>query len=136
MSEIKVDTLTGKTTANDITVTVGATATQSLEQGLAKAWFNANCNATTYVNRDSFNISSILEATGGDFRESYTSNMDNTNYSVTTSYDLHNIYGGSNGGLQAEEFLTASADYRAWYGTAGNSRDTDICCGQIMGDLA
>ena len=30
MSEIKVDTLTGKTTANDITVTVGATATQSL----------------------------------------------------------------------------------------------------------
>ena len=38
MSEIKVDTLTGKTTANDITVTVGASATQSLEQGLAKAW--------------------------------------------------------------------------------------------------
>ena len=38
MSEIKVDTLTGKTTANDITVTVGATATMSLEQGLTKAW--------------------------------------------------------------------------------------------------
>ena len=33
MSEIKVDTLTGKTTAKTVTVTVGATATQSLEQG-------------------------------------------------------------------------------------------------------
>jgi len=129
--------MAGKLIADQIEhSTAGSLDTSYVVNGSAKAWFNANCNATTYVNRDSFNISSILEASGGDFRESYTSNMDNTNYSVTTSYDLHNIFGGSNGGLQAEEFLTASADYRAWYGTGGASRDTDICCGQIMGDLA
>ena len=38
MSEIKTDKLTGVGTANDITVTVGASATQSLEQGLVKTW--------------------------------------------------------------------------------------------------
>ena len=40
MSEIKVDTLTGKTSAGDITVTSeGGAATQSLQQGLAKVGF-------------------------------------------------------------------------------------------------
>ena len=104
--------------------------------GVAKAWFNANCNVATYVNRDSFNISSITESSNGDFRETYTNSMNNTDYSVATSYDLHNISGAYNSSLQAEEFLTASADYRAWYGAGGASRDVDIACGQIMGDLA
>ena len=38
MSEILVNKLTGVGTAKTVTVTVGATATQSLEQGLAKVW--------------------------------------------------------------------------------------------------
>ena len=39
MSTILVDNLTGKTSAGDITVTSeGGAATQSLQQGLAKAW--------------------------------------------------------------------------------------------------
>ena len=43
MSEIKVDTLTGKTTAGDITVTSeGGAATMQLQQGLAKAWVGFN----------------------------------------------------------------------------------------------
>ena len=49
MSEIKVDTLTGKTTANDITVTIGASATMSLEQGLAKVWANNELSGTASV---------------------------------------------------------------------------------------
>ena len=40
MSEIKVDTLTGKTSAGDITVTSeGGAATMQLQQGLAKVGF-------------------------------------------------------------------------------------------------
>ena len=42
MSEIKTDKLTGVGTANDITVTVGATATAKLEQGLTKVWGSYN----------------------------------------------------------------------------------------------
>jgi len=136
-SILKVDELRGIVSAGDITVTSeGGSATMQLQQGVAKAWFNANCNVATYVNRDSFNISSITESSNGDFRETYTNSMNNTDYSVATSYDLHNISGAYNSSLQAEEFLTASADYRAWYGTGGASRDVDIACGQIMGDLA
>ena len=40
MSTITVDALKGKTTAKTVTVTVGASATQSLEQGLAKVYSN------------------------------------------------------------------------------------------------
>ena len=73
--------MAGKIIADQIEhSTAGSLDTQYVVNGSAKAWFNANCNATTYVNRDSFNISSILEASSGDFRESYTSNMDITKH--------------------------------------------------------
>ena len=37
-SILKVDELQGIATAKTVTVTVGASVTQSLEQGLAKSW--------------------------------------------------------------------------------------------------
>ena len=47
MSEIKVDTLTGKTSAGDITVTSeGGAATMQLQQGLAKVWQNLDGSGT------------------------------------------------------------------------------------------
>ena len=84
MSEIKVDTLTGKTTANDITVTVGASATQSLEQGLAKAW---NCfdEGTGSTLRDSFNVASITDNGMSNFDTNFTNNMSNDDYAFTSS---------------------------------------------------
>jgi len=79
MSEIKVDTLTGKTTANDITVTVGATATMSLEQGLAKWWVNADGTAAAV--QGSFNNSSFVDDGSGS-SYSYINNMNDAVYSV------------------------------------------------------
>src|SRR5210317_2049694 len=84
MSEIKVDTLTGKTTANDITVTVGATATQSLEQGSLKCWVHAN-NAATI--EDSLNTSSSVDDGTGQ----YTYNLTNAFTSVSYSNVCGNI---------------------------------------------
>ena len=78
MSEIKVDTLTGKTTANDITVTVGASATQSLEQGLAKVWGNLNGSGTIAL-RDSFNVASVTDNGTGQYDFNYTNNMNDAN---------------------------------------------------------
>jgi hypothetical protein len=89
MSEIKVDTLTGKTTAKTVTVTVGATATQSLEQGLAKAW--ADVSSVTSVG-DSLNVSSLTDDGGGapnDYTIAYTSNMGSANFSVTATVDAN-----------------------------------------------
>ena len=80
MSEIKVDTLTGKTAANDITVTVGASATMSLEQGLAKAFISYNASGD-HSEDDSFNISSLTDGTNlGETDIAFTNTMGNSDY--------------------------------------------------------
>jgi len=82
MSEIKVDNLTGKTSAGDITVTSeGGAATQSLQQGLAKAWVQGTSAA---VLSDSHNIASGTDNGTGDYTYAFTSNMQNANYGITT----------------------------------------------------
>ena len=73
MSEIKVDTLTGKTTANDITVTVGASATQSLEQGLAKQWIQY-AGATNEI-KGSINTASVTDNGPGNFTVNFSNNF-------------------------------------------------------------
>ena len=76
MSEIKVDTLTGKTTANDITVTVGATATQSLRDGLVKHFSNFDGRGNTFYG--SFNASSITDNATGDYTITVTTAFSGT----------------------------------------------------------
>lgn len=83
MSEILVDTLTGKTSAGDITVTSeGGAATQSLQQGLAKAWINFN-GQNTPTARDSFNISSLTDNATGVYAPNFSSILSNANYGTT-----------------------------------------------------
>jgi len=89
MSEIKVDTLTGKTTANDITVTVGATATMSLEQGLAKCWMHLTGTGTIAVN-DSLNVTSCTDGGTGRYKPQYTNSFNSVNY---TPQGIDDAYG-------------------------------------------
>ena len=80
MSEIKVDSLTGKTSAGDITVTSeGGAATQSLQQGLAKAWVNFNGTGTVAI-RDSLNLSSLTDAGGGNYGITVSDAFGNSDY--------------------------------------------------------
>jgi hypothetical protein len=69
MSEIKVDALTGKTSAGNITVTVGATATQSLHDGVLKAWVGAD---TAAVQQQSLNFSSSSDNGTGSYTHTLT----------------------------------------------------------------
>ena len=79
MSEIKVDTLTGKTSAGDITVTSeGGAATMQLQQGLAKAWVNFSMAGTTA--RDSLNLSSLTDTTTGKFNIAMSSAFTDADY--------------------------------------------------------
>jgi hypothetical protein len=84
MSELKVDTLTGKTTAGDITVTSeGGAATMQLQQGLCKCWFVSETLANSAnTDEDSFNLSSTTDAALGDLRPTYTNIFSNANYSA------------------------------------------------------
>ena len=76
MSEIKVNTLTGKTTAGDITVTVGATATQSLADGLVKHFCNFDGRGNGFYG--SFNASSVTDNATGDYTITVVSAFSNT----------------------------------------------------------
>ena len=83
MSEIKVDTLTGKTTAGDITVTSeGGAATMQLQQGLAKAWVNFN-GTGTIATRDSLNIASMTDSGTGTFSMNMSNAMGNDDYTMS-----------------------------------------------------
>tara|TARA_R110000803_G_scaffold78876_1_gene144192 strand:- start:744 stop:1136 length:393 start_codon:yes stop_codon:yes gene_type:complete len=81
-SLLKVDTLTGVTTAGSISVTgEGNSTTTNLQQGLAKAWVQGTAAAGL---SDSNNISSGTDNGTGDYTYAFTSNMGNANYGITT----------------------------------------------------
>ena len=141
-SILKVDTLTGVTTAGSISVTgEGNSTTTNLQQGLAKAWFNMN-EATPAFN-DSFNFSSITDNATGDKTVAFTSAFSNANYSLAGS----NINTGTNytrgpGGFYGYSGYMATSSYR--YLSCGGSdasangflRDDTKLKQIYMGDLA
>ena len=82
MSEIKVDNLTGKTAAGDITVTSeGGAATMQLQQGLAKSWVNFNSSGAAV--RDSTNIASMTDSGVGKFSMNFLNAMCNDDYAMS-----------------------------------------------------
>ena len=139
MSEIKVDTLTGKTTANDITVTVGASATMSLEQGLAKAWLNYN--HTTNTVRDSFGISTMTDVSSGIATANWSNNFNTANYAplVMGDADPASHYSSSatrsttNG---SNAVFTTSAHQYLMHNLGASVLDSFYVTAQYCGDLA
>ena len=98
-SELKVDKITGVSTAGSIDVTgEGNSTTTNLQQGLAKAWCNFEQDSSHTV-RDSLNISSLDDSGYGLTDTNYTNNFANDDYvaaghagrqgaSTTTAYWL------------------------------------------------
>ena len=89
MSEIRVDKISGKTSANAVTVTGENGSTQtSLQQGLCKAWVNFDGAVTTSAEdttgeRDSFNIGSLVDGGTGHTTINFTTGFENTGYAAT-----------------------------------------------------
>ena len=85
-SILKVDELQGITAAGDITVTSeGGAATQSLQQGLAKAWLHFDGSGTPSID-DSLNFSSITDVATARYIPTLTNNMSVSNgYAVSGS---------------------------------------------------
>lgn len=85
-SQLKVDTITGVTTAGSIAVTgEGNSTTTNLQQGLLKSWVDIPANGASL--NDSFNIGSSTDSGTGDRRVAYTNNMATANYAITTGVD-------------------------------------------------
>ena len=83
MSTVKVNTLTGTSTAGSIAVTgEGNSTTTNLQNGLAKAYATINAYQTTTGTTTSFNISSTTDDGAGLWDCSYTNNMSAATYSA------------------------------------------------------
>ena len=137
-SILKVDTLTGNTTAKTVTVTVGASVTQSLEQGLTKAFIN-NDGDTTIA--DSLNISSMTDDADGAQTYLWTNN-----FAVANSYVGYGLSRSADAaGVRAafmnlrpnntEYMTTAQARVDMQYDNT-NRRECNRCTAGFVGDLA
>jgi len=129
MSEIKVDTLTGKTSAGDITVTSeGGAATMQLQQGLAKAW--GHFEGSDAILDDSLNTSSLTDVGTGDFQINFSNDMDSVNYAAATASRDTGIISNRNGGYTTTsyQFVVRNSAF-----TAVDRDDTTYV---VHGDLA
>ena len=122
-SELKVDKFTGVTTAGSIDVTgEGNSTTTNLQQGLAKAWFQASSNKTL---SDSFNISSGTDNGTGDYSYALSNAFVNDdyadNYTVYTTvarWATKNDGRDGTGVLATEVFSTSANQDHAHLGSA------------------
>lgn len=81
-SILKVDELQGIATAKTVTVTVGASVTQSLEQGLAKSWQRTTVTSGTPALIESLNTASVIDNGVGDYTYNFMSNMSSATYAA------------------------------------------------------
>ena len=135
-STLKINTLTGVTTAGSIAVTgEGNSTTTNLQQGLAKSWINFNGESTIAV-RDSFNNSSIGDNGTGNYTVTRTSVMSNTDYTHggmagASTNNLINISQPSNNSTPT----TTASLYSTLHANTSHS-DGHFVGVQIFGDLA
>ncbi len=133
-SILKVDALQGVTAAGDITITSeGGAVTQSLQQGLAKAYVRFELVGTVSI-LGSLNISSVEDLAVGAGRPNHTSNMSAADYALVGGNALGGAHAFSEhaaGGLNitSQHRVTARTD-------TGITVDADMLCSTIFGDLA
>ena len=132
-SQLKVDTLTGVTTAGSIVVTgEGNSTTTNLQQGLAKCWAQIEGNITSY--RDSFNTSSLTDISAGRPRVTYTNNMANDDASLTMSHQ--NTTAAGTGSYLNNVGARNTAYHEHNHYQNGSLIDAEAYNGTLHGDLA
>ena len=134
-SILKVDTLTGVTTAGSISVTgEGNSTTTNLQQGLAKVWVNFN-GSGTIATRDSLNVSGLTDNGTGNYTVAYSNNMGSANYALGNSGgDTGTVFEcwlGSGYGLPTSSNTGLGTGYDTPVAT-----ELSVVTSMIMGDLA
>jgi len=135
-SLLKVDSLTGVTTAGSISVTgEGNSTTTNLQQGLAKSWINFN-GTGTIATRDSFNLSSLSDIGTGEYSVTIASAMSNTNYAVIGAVG-RNANDGSmfSNPVGTTANTTTTQRVKGLYADGGPIDMTQMCS-SLLGDLA
>ena len=130
---LKTDKLTGKTTAGSISVVgEGNSTTTNLQQGLIKAWFQFNSDASL---QDSINTASCTDNGVGSFTQNHTNNMANSDYAFVA------MAGHDNNTLPTatitvmHKAITSGTRVRI-HNASGTVVDESQCNGMSSGDLA
>ena len=132
MSEIRVDKISGKTTANTMTVLAGhatdSTTTTNLEQGLTKCWIHLDASSGTPTAQDSLNVSSLTDTAVGQHTVNINNDFNNANYANTVNSNFDGFFWCPTG-------YTASAFGIYIYTGSGYSDRTEVI-GKSCGELA
>ena len=138
-STLKINTLTGVTTAGSIAVTgEGNSTTTNLQQGLCKVW--VNMDAGTTIN-DSQNVSGLTDVGTGAHTISFSNNMGSANYSPSMngkeSVGGTHSAGGVDRILNPTRVVYTTSDIKVTAINLSNQlRDLHTNTVNIMGDLA
>jgi hypothetical protein len=133
-SQLKVDTITGVTTAGSVVVTgEGGSTTTNLQQGLNKVWFTLGVDA---VQDDSFNCSSVDDDGSGDYGIHFTNDFNNALYSSSigmTVTGLNDRYM-----VQSPSKAAGAVEVRLLNTNDGSATESNITHAEmkICGDLA
>ena len=148
MSEIILDTITGKSTATTITIgstpVVSASANSmtirgegsnqtSIQQGLIKGWIRFDGSGTIAID-DSFNYASITDNGTGDYTATLSTAMGNVNYAPVAGAGDVNY--GAKIDLEHSDTNTTTAMRLRTAGTVSGTGDTDLVAIHIAGDLS
>ena len=140
-SQLKVDTLTGVTTAGSILVTgEGNSTTTNLQQGLAKVWLRYQSAAV----QDSFNVSSVTDGgtNSSNCTIAFTNNFDDASHYCPHGEFRGNLDGASGafGHARMRDSSNGTSTSQLIYSVSNNADsamfDWVACQASIHGDLA
>jgi len=137
-STLKINTLTGVTTAGSIAVTgEGNSTTTNLQQGLTKVWIDIP-EGQASIN-DSFNVATLTDTGTGDGAVNFTSSFANTTYCVLTgSEDKASSSPVRTHDVTEGQKTTAKYDFETFFVIFSSDRTNDDCRSYsgLHGDLA
>ncbi len=135
-SQLKVDSLTGVTTAGSISVTgEGNSTTTNLQQGLAKHWARIN-QVNSNALGDTFNNSSFTDVLTGNTKFTRISNLANDDYPLFMSTEVQASYTNvANSTLSGATQLSTSF-MSGYHVENGSAQDSALFSMMAVGDLA
>jgi len=135
-SQLKVDTLTGVTTADSISVTgEGNSTTTNLQQGLAKHWVRFDqVNSNTFG--DTFNSSSFTDVGSGHTLFTRTSNLANDDYITSITTEVQVTYTNVSDTMLAGATQLSTSFMSVYHVENGSPADTRTVSMMALGDLA
>ena len=135
MSTLKVNTIQNTSGGSSSTP-------EQIEQGRCKVWINIDGDESTYVIRDSFNVTSVSDNGTGQYMINFSITFANNNYCVVTS--------GFNSGASDGGWISTFAGNGDWnnnnensttrcgivsYNSGGSNQDNKAVCVAFFGDV-